>query len=346
MLRKIYYSRISKIIIVLFLTLLIWVSADLAKTELFSASNAILKTAKSTNPNLWVHFEDELSVQIENIVFKGSASKVAEIRRKLDEGSLKLEFFLNPEQEGLTTPGQHLLDVLSFLRKNHQIKELGLTVEYCIPETVQVNVLKFAKRHVDIQCVEEDGSIVKASVEPAQVEMFVPEKWEGEKLVAYVTLTRREINQARLTPIKKTPYVKLTVGTREASEPVKITMPSEEERLLDYTITTATPGFLFSTNMQGKFGVDVENLPEVIMVTIRATPEAKRAYEKSRYQVILEIDDNDKDVKEKEILRRALIYNFPEEYVRNGEIELKSSPVTARFKLIPLSAEPQPTTGE
>ncbi len=36
--------------------------------------------------------------------------------------------------------------------------------------------------------------------------------------------------------------------------------------------------------------------------------------------------------------RKALIYNFPEEYVRRDEIRLNQQPVTAQFKLIPLSS--------
>ena len=74
-------------------------------------------------------------------------------------------------------------------------------------------------------------------------------------------------------------------------------------------------------------------------ISIRATPEAKRLYEKMRYQVILEIDDSDKDAQSTEPLRRELIYNFPAEYVRRGEIVLNQQSVTARFRLTALPAE-------
>jgi hypothetical protein len=169
--------------------------------------------------------------------------------------------------------------------------------------------------------------------------MFVPKDWEGTKLEAKVSLTRSEINQARLSAVEKAPYIELAPGqTRVSVKPVKITTPPEEELLGDYSITTATLGITLSAILQGKYGVVVTNLDEVIRpITIRATPDAKRAYEKMPYQVILEIDDE--DAKSTEPLRRELVYNFPPEYDRRDEIMLNQQPVTARFKLIPLTSE-------
>jgi len=64
-----------------------------------------------------------------------------------------------------------------------------------------------------------------------------------------------------------------------------------------------------------------------------------------RYQVILEIDDGDKD-KGSEEIRRDLFYNFPPEFVRRDEIMLNQAPVQARFRLVPVTpvvSEPVPT---
>jgi hypothetical protein len=57
------------------------------------------------------------------------------------------------------------------------------------------------------------------------------------------------------------------------------------------------------------------------------------------YQVILEVNDSDKDAKSAEPLRRELIYNFPPEYVRKDEIVLNQQPAVARFNLVPVSTE-------
>ena len=115
-------------------------------------------------------------------------------------------------------------------------------------------------------------------------------------------------------------------------------MSPEEDPLADYTLTTATLGISLSAILQGKYDVQVENLDEVLgTIAIRATAEARRAYESMRYQVILEIDDD--DAKTQGSLRRELVYNFPPQYARTDEISLNQKPVTVRFQLVPLTPQ-------
>ena len=124
---------------------------------------------------------------------------------------------------------------------------------------------------------------------------------------------------------------------REIATELKVTMPPQEDILKDYTVTEAKLGIALSVNLnlQGKYKVEVTNLSEVISpVAIKATPAAKQAYESMRYQVILEIDDEDTKSEE---TRREVVYNFPEEFVRKNEIILNQSPAQARFKLKPIS---------
>jgi hypothetical protein len=293
MVKKFNYG---KILVVVFITVLIWVWADLALDEVFSVSGVNI-TAKSTNPGLWVSFGDKPSASIDKMVLKGPASKVADVRRKLKDGSLVLEFLLDPAQtEEIATPGEHTLPLLTFLRQSDQIKKLGLAVESCEPQSLAVKVVGLDKKLLAIKCIDETQNAIKAAViEPKQLEVFVPEDWSGEKLIANVQLTRREIDQARLSAVEKTPFIELASGqTRELKRTVRITMPPEEDMLADYTITTARLRFSLSPNIQGKYKVAVDNLDEVIRtITIRATADAKRAYEKMPYQVTLEIDDED-----------------------------------------------------
>ncbi len=340
MVRKINYG---KILLVIFLTVLIWVWVDLAKTEEFSFSGAAISVARSANPDLWVSFNEEPAVSVDNVVLKGPASKIRDVRRKLNDGSLVLKFFLDAEQERMVNPGEYPLDVLNFLKQSGQIKQLGLTVVSCDPNTLSVNVVELVKRPLAVKCFDEDQNLIRgAIIEPAQVNIFVPQDWVGD---ATVQLTRREIEQARLSAIVKKPYIELAPGQRrEAAGTVEITAPSEEDRLSDYTITAATLGITLSQILQGEYDVEVENLPEVIGgITIRATPEAKRAYGEMRYQVILEIYDE--DAMSTEPLKRKLIYNFPAKYVRKGEIELKNpdQPAEAKFKLIRLPSAVAPS---
>jgi hypothetical protein len=242
----------------------------------------------------------------------------------------------------MVEPGTHIFALLPFLQKNEEIKQLGLRVESCRPETINVEVVKLIKKALEVKCFDEDGNPVKAAtIAPGQVDMFVPSDWAGETLVAKVQLGWRETEQARVLPIEKIPSIELPgQQSLSAQEPVQITMPAAAELLSDYTITTATLGFTLSSNLQGKYEVDVTNLPEVISaITIRATSEAKQAYENMFYQVMLEIYDDDAKADEPS-RRRELIYNFPTEYVRKDEIVLKQQPVIARFELVEISKQP------
>lgn len=340
MLRKIKYSKIA---VVVFLTILIWVWADLALDEKLPVSDATIIVAKS-NPSLWVSFSDEPSISIDNILLRGPASKIANVRLKMKDRSPSFEFFLDAEQEGMTEPGEHPLDVHDFLRKSDQIKQFGLTVESCEPAKLTVSVVELVKKSLTVQCFDVSGNSLKTeSVKPEKVDMFVPGDWEGEKLTAEVRLMPGEIERARTTLIEKKPYVELAPGQiREAATAVNIKMSAEEDPLKSYPITTATLGYCLSANLQGKYKVAVDNLNEVIgNIAIRATPKAKQAYEGMRYQVILEIDDGDVPPKEPQ---RRVVYNFPQEFVSKGEIMLDQhqQPVTARFKLIPLPPAESP----
>ena len=323
----------------IFLTILIWVWADLALDDTYSVPGPMTIVAEST-PSLWVSFGEEPSIN--NIELKGPASKISDVKRKLKDGSLSFEFFLDAEQEGMAEPGEHTLDVRNFLRKSDQIRLFGLTVESCEPPELPVNVVKLVPKSLNVQCFDESGNSLKAeSINPPEVKMYVPEDWEGERLTARVRLKTGEIEPAKSVPIKKEPYIMLAANQkRQATTTVEIKMSPEEDPLKSETITTATLGYLLSENLQGKFKVHVDNLNDVIgSITIRATSEAKQAYESMRYQVILEIEDE--DIKSKEP-RRDVVYNFPEEYASKGEIILDQPADTARFTLTPLSPPESP----
>lgn len=244
----------------------------------------------------------------------------------------------------MTAPGQYTLNVLDFLRKSDLVKQLGLSVESCQPLDVKVQVIELVEKTVEIKCIDEARRALKATaIEPAQVKMFVPEDWQGERCVAYVLLNRWEIDQARLAQVEKRPFIELPGDQRkDAAQSVKVSMPLDT--LNDYTVTNARLGFSFSANLQGKYLVELTNADAVMgVISIKATAEAKRAYEKMRYHVILEIDDSDKDNSGDEPLRKQLIYNFPPEYLRKDQIMLNQPAVIARFQLIPLPAGGQPS---
>jgi hypothetical protein len=331
--------KYGKIAVVVFITILIWVWADLALDEELPVPNVAISVVNS-DPKLWVSFDDASSVTLEEVVLKGPLRKIAKISRKLDEGErLKIDF--DAVKEKMNEPASYPLNLLPFLKKDKEIKRLGLKVESCKPEMLSVKVVGLVSRLLDVKCVDEDQNpIGEATVEPAQVDMLVPENWE--KSVAEVLLTPREIEQARVSPIKETPYIKLAAGQiRQAPEPVIITMPPEPDRLSGYTIKAPTFCIALSLNMLKNYKPELTNTGDVLLpIAIMATPDAERAYRLQPFpQMTLYILDSDKDTKEEQ--KREVVYNFPEEFVRKGEIKLNQQqkpPVIARFKLLPISS--------
>jgi len=325
--------KLGKVAIVVFLTTLIWIWADLALDETLPDRPARIVIDESADPELWVSFNQSSSANIK-IKLSGPHTAISNESRKLRDGIIR-EFVLNVAQESMNQSGDYDLRLLPFLQKDKQLKKLGLKVGSCEPEVLHVNVVELVKRQLTVECIDENGASLKPeSIEPSKVDMFVP---EGRR-TAQVRLTRREIEQARLTPQTKKPYVEFAEGQiREAATTVQIKMPPEVDTLTDTTIKVAKLGIALSPNLQGKYKVEIKNLPQVIgQISIRATQAAKQAYGGMRYQVILEIDDE--DIKSEEV-RRELVYNFPEEFVSKDEIRLNQPLVQAIFKLVPLSTE-------
>ncbi len=343
MIRKPKYGKIA---VVVFITILIWVWADLALDEKLPVSNATIRIVKS-NPKLWVSFDDAPSITIEEMVLKGPLQKIGEIRRKLEEEE-GLEIDFDAAKEKMNEPGTYPLPLLPFLQKDNEIKRLGLKVESCKPEVLSVKVVGLVSRRLDVQCVDEDQNLIsEAIVEQPQVEMLVPEDWGAEKRIAEVLLTLREIEQARISPIDERPYIRLAAGqTRDAPKLVRITMPPEPDRLSNYTITAPTLSIALSLNLLNNYKPELTNSDAVLLpIAIKATPEAERAYKLQPIpHMTLYILDNDKNTKEEQ-LKREVVYNFPEEFVRKGEIKLNQQPVIARFKLTPISSAETPPGG-
>lgn len=325
--------KLGKIAIVIFLTALIWIWADLALDEELSDRPAEVVIDELADPKLWVSFNQAPSANI-RIKLSGPHTAIANETKRLREGKIH-EFILNVVQESMNQPRDYDWRLLPFLQKDKQLKKLGLKVEDCEPKVLDVNVVELVKRQLIVECIDEDGASLKPeSIEPSTVDMFVP---EGRR-TAQVRLNRKEIEYARSAVLEKKPYIELSEGQpRYAAEPVKIKMPPAEDVLRSYTIT-ATPGFCLSENLQGKYEVQVLNPSELASVLIKASPAAKLTYEQQPFQIVLYILD-DYAKKSSEEHRIEVVYNFPEEFVRRDEIRLNQTPVPARFRLVKLLPE-------
>lgn len=340
MAKKIKYGKVA---LVIFITVLIWVWADLALDEVLPDKPATILIDESANPKLWVSFNQASSADIK-VTLSGPHTAIAEVSRKLREGEI-LQFDFDAAREKMDEPDSYTLPLLPFLQKDQQIKQLGLKVESCEPNTLDVQVVKLTKKLLTVECLDEDGTALKKveRIEPSKVEMSVPEDWGGSKLVAYVLLSRAEEQHARLSAIPKTPYIVLAPGQKRegATTTVRVKLPRTEERLQEYSIPSATIGYVFSQNLVGRYYVELLNQPDMVIVSIKATEAAKNEYAKQPYQMLLYILDGDEKIEGEQ--SKKVVYNFPEEFVRKDEIELNRQPATARFKLTPQASAGAPS---
>jgi hypothetical protein len=341
-------SIYGKLSIVIFLTVLIWVWADLAQDERLTLSNVItLSVARSSDQTLWLSFVDESgavrpSVVIDGVDLKGPASQVADVDRMRNKGELDSALFLDPIREGLEEEGTRAFDVLSFLRQNDTIRQLGLTVEGCEPRTLTLQVRRLVERQLSVECVDENGVPLKAEVEPAEVTAFVTD----ETVAAKVRLSAREQTLAREAPIEKTPFVELPAGQRrDVSTSVRVTLSPAEDVLRDENVQ-ATLGFCFSPNLQGRCRVELQDEMDLTsaIIKIKATPAAKEAYDQQPFKIFLYILDE--DLRATGVITRRVEFNFPEEYVQRGEIRSAGDAAPeARFRVVPIPATPEAAGG-
>jgi hypothetical protein len=333
--------KLSKIAIVIFITVLIWVWADLALDETLPDKSAIIVVDESVARQFWISFDQSPSADIK-ITLSGPHTAVTTMDMELRKRQKPLEFVFNAVQEQMDKPGVHSLKLLEFLRKDRQLIRRGLMVQSCDPNELTVNVVELAKKSLTVECFDGSGNPLKIkSIEPSKVDAFVP---ADSRLTARIQLSKAEIEQARKASIKKTPYVELAPGyVRDSATDVQIMLAPEEDPLTVQRIEDATISIAMSPTLLAQYYADITNLPAVLSsITVRATNEAKQAYENQQLpHMTLYIFDN--DVKQgQESIRKAVHYNFPREFVSKGEIELVGEPAIAEFKLIPRpSAESQ-----
>jgi hypothetical protein len=345
--RKLKASKIGGVI---FLTILIWVWADLALERQMSLSSVNVRLTAATDPALAVAFlvdqtEDEFSnfALLHSVDFIGPEATINKVKRVLGEN---LEFVLVADELGLTEAGTHSVALLDFLRQSasREPRLAGLTVDSCDPNVMTLQVERLVRMKIPVRCMDQrEIPVEEATTEPAEVDIFVPQGWTGEQRVAWVKLTDSELDRARLnpSPVSKQPYITVLRQRRDADIAVKVSMPDIEQRL-EVAVIRPKLGFVLSPNLQNKYTVvmDPLNLNNAIEpISIRATEEARQAYDNSLYHVLLEVQDNDAEVAE--VASRRLRYNFPPEFVGSGQIRLDIAPRSVTFKLVPKNGNTQ-----
>jgi hypothetical protein len=333
-------SQIKKLAAVIFLSILIWAYAYMAQEETILRM-ATLDVGGGVRSDLQVSFDKPTPITL-NLTLKGPASKVAVLKRRLlaadtDQERERLDFLYDPETER-SLPGTYTLNIIDYLQAGEKMRDLGLRVILCDVPTVQITINQLVEKRLAIQCVDPTGKILRPeTLEPATVAMFVRKEYDGP---ATVTLTSQQVELARKSVLRLRPYV--TLGNQQvyAKNPVSVKLPATEILLQSRPLQPRV-GLLISRNLLGKYQVELLNENELTSVTtILATPEAFSEFEKTIYQVLVEVRDDDVTLATTEGTKRPVIYNFPPQSIRLGEIQLDpTAPVRqAHFRLVPLPA--------
>jgi hypothetical protein len=328
------FAKIKKAILVIFITCLIWVWADLSLDENLD-NQTITITASKANPRLWVTLEGKPEIQVKADL-RGPVAKMRELSKKIESGKEKLEVVFDAEQQNMNTGGEYALaDLRKFISESKKMHEYGLAVEAARPDKLQrIKVVELKEKTLSIKCVDEtDTEIAGASITPDVITVLAPQQLTEVKVKM---ATMAEKKQARGGAVEKKPYIELASGEiRYADTVVKVELPATQEDMKQYAIN-GTLGFIFSANLAGKYQVEFIKRPEIGSIPIIATEEAKTAFEGMGFEVLLEIQDDDAGKPE---VSRQLIYNFPDKYIREDKIRLKGDPAEAKFKLVPVPAD-------
>jgi len=330
----------GKMVLVIFITILIWVWADKAQDADYDI-RAVIKPDRAVAPDLWITFDRQSSVQLELVRLRGPASRIDQIRNDLRAGSGFREFFFAPQDVGLNEPGNYHLDICDFLRRSGQLLELGVTAVHSEPNTIEVEIARLVRRPLAIRCTRRDGTVLETrKIEPETIEMLVPETWGRDRLVADAVMTESEINQARNSPVEIIAQIRFGPDdVRRLPSPVKVTLPAAIEDMKQYPVTGATIGFVLSHNLVGRYRPELLNYSDIATFYIQASAPAKAAYDEQAFKMLLFVLDGDEQITTEQ--RRDVVYNFPREFVREGKIRLDQPAGAARFKLVPITS-PQP----
>jgi hypothetical protein len=344
-------DKLKKFLVVTFLTLLIWAWAymSLAQSETFTGTLAV---APSADRSLLVtltllNSSPQTEIPLTALNFKGAPSRISDLSKRNnrplnDQSRERLDFYYDP-QENDGVEGSYTLNILRYLQEmeNSKIHELALTLESCTPSQVTATIEQLEKKELPIQCLDENGSLIKEAVmTPSFANIYVRKGYNGK---ASILLTQQEIENARKKPVTKTPYVELGIAgvTRKSAEPVEVVLQSET-LLKPRTFKTTKPiGVFMSQELQNAYRITILNDEKVReTMSIYATDEAFRAYESVAYPLYIVIKDSDV-VDLSEIPPKTILYNFPHEYVKSGQIEQDATklPRTAEITIEPLNPE-------
>jgi hypothetical protein len=331
-------QKVNKVLLVVFITFLIWVWADLALEERAEGVAAMIQVKEMPSQDMWVTLDSKMNIEVRMTV-TGPHARVAEIKRQLRPGGAPLTFAFDARQQGLVAQAaKRTIDLMQFLQGQPEFKTLGVTVLSVEPSTTEVSVMPLVPKSLRVKLLNNSGLEILdyEKIEPDQITVPVPETWTGDKLVAYVQLGTSSETAARQKPIERTPYVELAPGMKKDADR-NVTIKLRSEQPLKAKTISPVIGYAFSANLQGQYRVDIneEDLTKAMNgLSYSATDAAETAYKAMPYQLLLMVEEKDRAAAAP--ITRRLIYNFPLDSVEKDEIKPLAPAPEVRFRLVPV----------
>lgn len=314
-------KKIKKTLLIIMLTSLIWVWADLSGDSNLSNKRATLRVSPGLSRDTWVTINGKSSVDI-YLDIKGPAARIEELKRDNEP----LEVFFSPPEDMDKAAYQYPL--MTLLQNYDRLNSMGLTVEQCRPATIEVAVEELVTKQLKVICIDEHNLIVdNVNIEPSFVDMPVRDYWSGERLTAFVKLSPNQIAQLDSNPVNATPYVEIdpqrfVYGDRT----VTVSAASEtRDRKSSYALSGPRIGFIYNQNIADKYIVQItERSDGLNTLQFLATEDAYEIYRRNAYHILIEIVEADINIAAEGKpmpFTKEVIYNFPIQAVRENKIE-------------------------
>jgi len=322
--------KIKKILAVVFLTVLIWVWSDLAQDVKGKLEQIPVEIVDSSDPNLFVSFVQSSGaltsrVIIDTVNIKGPSLPINQVTLRGRTGSL----LLSPDQEGLIQPGETTIRLVNIVKQSAMIHEGGVSVESCTPDMVSISVIKLARKPLQVRCFNDNGAVIPATeITPSMIDMYVPEDWSGDKLVATVILKEADLNRASgEEPIDAKPFVIINGRTKVAKQSVKVRLSEQVTSLPEKSIAKPKFCLVVDSIVQSDFEIVIKREVETLgSIYFLATEEARRAYQSEPYQVELVVTDRKPGE-----YTGTLRYRFPREFVEKNQIKPGATTLTTIY---------------
>jgi hypothetical protein len=332
-------QKVNKILLVIFITFLIWVWADLALEEKVEGVAAVIEVKEMPSQDIWVTLESKTRLEV-RMTLSGPHAPIADLRRQMRPGGEPLAFSFDARQLGFAQPGKRSIDLVQFLQGQSELKGRGLDVVAVEPATAEVTVVPLEPKLLRVKLLDNNGLEILdyEKIEPDQITVPVPADWSGDKLVAFVQLSPTSETAARQKAIERTPQIELAPGIKKDADRT-VTIKLRSEQLLKPKTISPVIGYAFSANLQGQYRVDIndEDLAKAMNgISYSATDAAETAFKAMPYQLLLMVEEKDKTATG--LITRRLIYNFPLESVEKDEIKPLSPAPEVRFKLVPVTS--------